>query len=298
MAMVRMIYKGGVPFIKPGIVFKGESGITANAGAPTSGTSGTGAGRFGKGSLLLDTTNGNVYINTNTMASPTWLLVAGGTGVSAFSSTDAISAAGSNQGGATALTTTVNFVTTVASGSGVSLPAAVAGSLCVVYNKGANVLQVYGAGTDTINGVTTTTGVPLGTFAEGIFFCETSGPAGNWQINPLFLEGYTPVALGTAAPAINPHAPHTYVFNRAGVVAATIAAPTAGLPGTGDDGTEITFTSDSANAHTVTFTGGTLDSGGAATALATFNPNKGATLTIMAFNARWKVMSANGVSFS
>lgn len=96
MAMVRAIYKGGVPFIKPGIVFKGESGIFTNAGAPTNGTSGTGANRFGPGSLLEDTTNKNLYINTNTMASPTWQLIAGvtvsGTASSVAASTSTVAA--------------------------------------------------------------------------------------------------------------------------------------------------------------------------------------------------------------
>ena len=43
-----------------------------NAGAPVNGTSGTFAGIADKGAILLDTTNGKAYINTNTQASPTW----------------------------------------------------------------------------------------------------------------------------------------------------------------------------------------------------------------------------------
>ena len=44
------------------------------SGAPVNGTSGTGAGFAGKGSLLLRTDNGTLYQNTNTTASPTWTL--------------------------------------------------------------------------------------------------------------------------------------------------------------------------------------------------------------------------------
>lgn len=44
-------------------------------GAPTSGTSGTGVGILGKGSLLFDYTNGLIYQNTGTKASPTWTLL-------------------------------------------------------------------------------------------------------------------------------------------------------------------------------------------------------------------------------
>lgn len=45
------------------------------AGVPVDGTSGTGAGMAGKGSLYIDRTNANHYINGNTKASPTWKLV-------------------------------------------------------------------------------------------------------------------------------------------------------------------------------------------------------------------------------
>jgi hypothetical protein len=67
------IYKGGIPFYKPGVRFKGNAGVTTGAGAPTNGTSGTGAGKFDIGSIYLDTTNGNAYVNQGTKASPTWV---------------------------------------------------------------------------------------------------------------------------------------------------------------------------------------------------------------------------------
>lgn len=49
--------------------------IMSNAGAPTNGASGTGAGTAGAGSLCMDRTNAKLYINTNTTASPTWTVV-------------------------------------------------------------------------------------------------------------------------------------------------------------------------------------------------------------------------------
>lgn len=62
-----------------GAYFKGGGGfgISGNAGAPVDGTSGTFANttQGKKGSLLVDTTNGILYINTNTQASPTWTKV-------------------------------------------------------------------------------------------------------------------------------------------------------------------------------------------------------------------------------
>lgn len=49
--------------------------ILVNAGAPVNGVSGSGAGIAGPGCLLVDTTNKFLYINTNTLLSPTWTKV-------------------------------------------------------------------------------------------------------------------------------------------------------------------------------------------------------------------------------
>lgn len=43
--------------------------------APTSGTSGDGAGWTGPGSMLIRTDTPKLYINTGTAASPTWTVV-------------------------------------------------------------------------------------------------------------------------------------------------------------------------------------------------------------------------------
>lgn len=47
--------------------------ITVGAGSPTSGT--TGAGVIQKGGLYQDQTNGKLFINSGTKASPTWTVV-------------------------------------------------------------------------------------------------------------------------------------------------------------------------------------------------------------------------------
>src|SRR5207248_691031 len=52
-----------------------EPRLFVNAGAPTNGASGTGAGECFPGELLVDQTNGNVYVNRGTKASPTWQLL-------------------------------------------------------------------------------------------------------------------------------------------------------------------------------------------------------------------------------
>jgi hypothetical protein len=58
--------------------------VWQNAGAPSDGGSGTLAGDpwLEKGDLLIDITNGTLYQNTNTQASPTWSQIVGGTGAS------------------------------------------------------------------------------------------------------------------------------------------------------------------------------------------------------------------------
>lgn len=52
----------------------GYAGVfrVTNAGAPTNGTSGTGAGILGPGSEIYDTTNQVAYIQVGTLASPYW----------------------------------------------------------------------------------------------------------------------------------------------------------------------------------------------------------------------------------
>jgi predicted RecA/RadA family phage recombinase len=103
----------------------------------------------------------------------------------------------------------------------------------------------------------------------------------------------TLTSLTGAADAISPTVNGTYVINKAGVDAMTLAAPTA----TTDDGVVITITSNTANAHTLTATG--LFQDGAATVnVATFAAHPGAGLQLMAYQAKWNVLSANAITFS
>lgn len=62
-----------------------------------------------------------------------------------ISTSPTVSAAGTTQGTATALTSDYNVITTAASGTGVVLQTAAAGKTVIVVNKGANVLLVYPA---------------------------------------------------------------------------------------------------------------------------------------------------------
>lgn len=75
-----------------------------------------------------------------------------------------LTAVGTTRADALALTRQINNVTTAGAGTGVILPSvatAVIGTIVYIYNNGANAIQVYGAGSDTIDGVAAATGVPL-----------------------------------------------------------------------------------------------------------------------------------------
>lgn len=89
--------------------------------------------------------------------------------------------AGGGQTNATQLAATNNNVTVVATiADSIKLPLAVAGLSIRVRNNAANATTVYGAGTDTINGVATATGVSQPATTSALYFCVTSAPAGKW----------------------------------------------------------------------------------------------------------------------
>jgi hypothetical protein len=205
--------------------------------------------------------------------------------------TDGITAhSGGTQAAAVALTSLVNRVSTVAAqGDSVALPPSAPGLIIGVINVGANPMQVFGAGTDTINGIATATGISQGINTAAWYTCTASG---NWVVPITSLQSTTPQAI-SANGAIPPHVGHTYVITKAGVAALTLAAPTA----TTDDGIEITVTSNTANAHTVTATG-LFQCGTAAVNLATFAAQAGAGFTAMAYQGKWNILSSVGITFS
>ena len=75
--MARSFFLGGRKISTGGnfFVLGSDFAVGFNAGVPDDGTSGTGAGIAGPGSLCSDITNSKLYINTNTKASPTWVVV-------------------------------------------------------------------------------------------------------------------------------------------------------------------------------------------------------------------------------
>lgn len=90
------------------------------------------------------------------------------------SSATAISAAGSTQGTATALTKSFNEVTTVASGQGVALPTPEAGEMLLIANQGANSLNVYPASGCSINNLSVNAPISIAVDTRILFFALTS----------------------------------------------------------------------------------------------------------------------------
>ena len=97
--------------------------------------------------------------------------------------TDTITAhSGGGQASATLFTTLINRVTTVAvAADSVKLPAPTkVGQIVIAINSGANSMQVFGSGTDTINGVATATGVAQAAGKTAIYVATTTGTAAAW----------------------------------------------------------------------------------------------------------------------
>jgi len=90
---------------------------------------------------------------------------------------DSITAtAGGTKAAAFQLTETLNHVTVCATDhDSVLLPFAVAGSRCVVRNDGAAILDIYGQGTQTINGVAAATATNLAAGKAIELVCFTAG---------------------------------------------------------------------------------------------------------------------------
>ncbi len=102
-----------------------------------------------------------------------------------------------------------------------------------------------------------------------------------------------PIATGSANGALT-ISPGVVKITKAGVLAATLAAPTAA-----QEGQAITIVSRSNNAHTITATG-LIDDGvtGGPKNLATFAAFCGASITLMPIDEKWNVVSLNAVTIS
>ncbi len=115
---------------------------------------------FLPGPRLINGTDLNTQFNYPKLASET--------SITAF--------AGGGKASAYQLTAMLNRVTTVATAAdSVKLPAAMPGLDVVLINAGANAMQVFGQGSDTINGVATGTGVSHGAGITAGYRCFTAG---------------------------------------------------------------------------------------------------------------------------
>lgn len=168
-----------------------------NAGAPSNGTSGTGAGLCGPGQLLIDITNKNLYQNTNTLLSPTWTLIGGATaGTVTLTGSQTLTnktltapivnqpildfavvttaALGTNQGNSGTIIANGSgmvYCTTADGTVGLALPVAAVGQALTVINDSASILKMYGNATDsaTINGTAGTTAYTIAAHAAVTF---------------------------------------------------------------------------------------------------------------------------------
>lgn len=87
--------------------------------------------------------------------------------------------AGGGKTGAPVLNGSVITLGTVATGGdSVLLPPGFVGARVLIQNNGAASAQIFGSGTDTINGVATGTGVALANGAAAFYICVSKVPGG------------------------------------------------------------------------------------------------------------------------
>lgn len=88
---------------------------------------------------------------------------------------NALTAVGTTRANALALTKAINNITVTGSGTGVVLPSAatvgIGGDVIVFNSDATNAAKVYGAGSDTIDGVAGATGVTLSNAKRCIYVC-------------------------------------------------------------------------------------------------------------------------------
>lgn len=153
-----------------------------NAGPPTNGTSGTGFGVAQPGTLLIDITNGVVYRNTNTLASPTWTPLAGGIEANTVA-TGLTASTTHTQVGALALTAKINRVTVaVGSGDAVRLAVLTPGQSQTIYNDGASPIAVYPATGGAIDGGSANASVTLTNAKRATFTCTAANVINSAQL--------------------------------------------------------------------------------------------------------------------
>lgn len=209
-----------------------------------------------------------------------------------YSSQDGITAKASGiQATATQLVAALNRVSTVATAAdAVKLPASQVGLEVTVVNSGANAMQVFGFGTDTINSVATATGVSQPAGVSVVYRCFTLG---NWiqtssaSLSSVVLNGSTSGTTTLAASAIAGTTTITFPA-QTGTVALTNPTPRAG-------GASLAVTAAMANAPIL------LDTAAGTTATLPAATGTGATyrfvVTTTTTSGAHKILAASSADF-
>ncbi len=145
--------------------------------------------------------------------------------------------AGGGQASALALsaTSTYHRISTVATaGDSVRLPTSVAGQEHFLKNDGVASMQVYGASTDTVNGVATATGVPQAPGVGAWYVCTV---AGNWLTSDNDRTGTGKVVRDTSPTLVTPT---LGVATATTINKVTITQPATGSTITIPDGVTVT----------------------------------------------------------
>ena len=184
---------------------------------------------------------------------------------------EGLTATGTTQATALQLTAEISRLSIVALGAGVILPAAAPGLDVFIINNGANPVQVYGKGSDTIDSVAGATGVSQMSNSN-VLYCSTA--AGAWYSNgigtgftgSLPTVSFSNTLTAKAGGGQQVATPITTVLNRYTTVATTGDSGT--LP-VAVGGLQITITNAGANSMNVfPNTGDQINGGGANVAYA------------------------------
>lgn len=126
-----------------------------------------------------------------------------------------VSAAGTNQGTATAITTDFVVTTTVASGTGVILPAAALGRQIVITNKGANTLAIYPGSGDSIDALSANASISIQANAQVIL---TGVSASQWYSTLNLISTATGAGIVVGTTTISSGTNTRILYNNSGVV--------------------------------------------------------------------------------
>lgn len=119
---------------------------------------------------------------------------------------------------------------------------------------------------------------------------EFPGPQQGWPVNPAAYKKVQ-VSYGAAGAIVPPTYDSIIFLNKATAAAMTLESPSAATP----DGTEVTIYSNTAAAHTVTYTPG-FHGDTESSDVATFTATKGNSITLLASRGVWGVKCKEGVS--